>query len=157
MTVAFTGHRPDKIGGYKIPNPLFDKITKAMKLSLLALKPDIVISGMALGVDQWAAQIAIDLGIPFIAATPCDNQMIMWPQEPRERYEELISKAHEVVCVSPGPYAPWKMQKRNEWMVDNCDALIAVWDRSSGGTANCIKYAMNKKKWIADINPETLS
>ena len=31
--------------------------------------------------------------------------------------------------------------------------LIAVWDGSSGGTANCIKYAKNMNKNIIHIDP----
>lgn len=46
------------------------------------------------------------------------------------------------------------MQKRNEWMVDNCDILIAVWDKSPGGTKNCVDYAESKKKQIIYINPK---
>jgi uncharacterized phage-like protein YoqJ len=33
------------------------------------------------------------------------------------------------------------MQVRNEWMVDHCNDLLAVWDGSDGGTGNCVRYA----------------
>jgi uncharacterized phage-like protein YoqJ len=36
------------------------------------------------------------------------------------------------------------MQIRNEWMVDNAHIVLALWDGSSGGTGNCIKYANRK-------------
>ena len=51
-----------------------------------------------------------------------------------------------------GGYAGYKLQKRNEWMVDHCDILIAVWDGTSGGTANCVNYAqsVNKEKIFID-------
>ena len=42
-------------------------------------------------------------------------------------------------------YHPAKMQKRNEFMVDNCDILIALWNGTSGGTKNCINYAKKKE------------
>ena len=38
-------------------------------------------------------------------------------------------------------YAAWKMQKRNEWMADKATRIVALWDGSPGGTANCIAYA----------------
>lgn len=52
--------------------------------------------------------------------------------------------AAEVVVVSDGEYAVWKMQTRNEAMVDAADELWALWDGSSGGTKNCIDYAKGK-------------
>lgn len=72
-------------------------------------------------------------------------------------YNNILNKADEVIIVSYGNYAAWKMQKRNEHMIDrlsnNNDFLIAVWDGSSGGTANCIKYAKNMNKNIIHIDP----
>ncbi len=41
-------------------------------------------------------------------------------------------------------------------MVNNCDMLIAVWDGSDGGTANCVKYAQSKGVDIRIINPKEL-
>ena len=45
------------------------------------------------------------------------------------------------------------MQKRNEYMVDLADRVIAVWDGSKGGTANCVKYAEKVGKEIIRIEP----
>ena len=33
------------------------------------------------------------------------------------------------------------MQARNEWMTDNCDLLLTLYDGSASGTGNCIRYA----------------
>jgi uncharacterized phage-like protein YoqJ len=45
------------------------------------------------------------------------------------------------------------MQARNEWMVDNSNAMIAVWDGSPGGTANTVKYAQAKERPVLVIDP----
>lgn len=113
----------------------------AIRRALIEQWPSFVISGMALGVDQWAAQEAVDLGIPYIAALACDNPEAPWPLPSKERYRALLAKARQIVVVSPGEFKPWKLQRRNEWMVDNCHRVLAVHDGSSGGTYNCIKYA----------------
>jgi uncharacterized phage-like protein YoqJ len=56
--------------------------------------------------------------------------------------------------VNPGEYAAWKMQKRNEWMVDRCTALIAVYNSDqTGGTRNCVEYAKKVGRRIVTINP----
>lgn len=121
---------------------------------------DTFISGMALGVDMWAAEIVLEMPklvpemkLKLIAAVPCDGQDKLWRPEMRKRYQDILSRAAEVVVVSPGPYAAWKMQRRNQWMVDNSSLVIAVWDGSPGGTANCISYARRRGVKIWRINP----
>jgi uncharacterized phage-like protein YoqJ len=110
---------------------------------------------MALGVDTLFAEIAIQLQLPFIAAVPCFDQQKMWPKISQDRYQKIImdEMCSEVVIVSPKAYDSTVMQIRNKWMVDNCDILIAVWDGTSGGTCNCVKYAKEVNKEIVYINP----
>src|SRR5574339_156794 len=153
MIVAFTGHRPDKLGGYKLPNPTYIKVCQSIESTLKELKPDKIISGMVLGVDQWAAFIAHKLQITFIAAVPFINQESRWPSVSQEAYGKLIKLASEVIIVSEGGYSAAKMQIRNEWMVDNCNKLIAVWDGTAGGTGNCVNYAKAKNTEIIYIDP----
>lgn len=153
MIVAFTGHRPEKIGGYKLPNPTYLHVYKEIESTLKKLNPDKVISGMALGVDQIAAYIAYKLKIPFIAAVPFEGQEKAWPFKSQHIYKILLKNAIETVIVCDGGYAGYKLQKRNEWMVDHCDILIAVWDGTSGGTANCVNYAQSVNKEIIFIDP----
>lgn len=154
MIVAFTGHRPDKLGGYKLPNPTYIHVCQKIEQQLKKISPDKVISGMALGVDSWAAYISYKLNIPFLAAVPFENQDSKWPEQSRKIYKKLLSLASEIVIVSPGKYSAEKLQIRNEFMVDHCDKLIAVWDGTSGGTANCINYAKKVGKEIIYINPK---
>lgn len=39
-------------------------------------------------------------------------------------------------------------------MVDNSDAVIAVWDGTAGGTKNCFDYATKIGKKIIRIDPK---
>ena len=153
MIISCTGHRPNKIGGYKLPNPTYIHICQQLDKILRELKPEKCISGMALGVDMWFANICVKLGIPFIAAVPFEGQEKMWPQQSQSIYNKLLSKASERVVVCDGGYSAFKMQVRNEWMCNKADALIAVWDKTNGGTANCVKYAQSIKKEIIYIDP----
>ena len=153
MIIAGTGHRPSKIGGFSIPNPTFNYICKTAERILIAEKPDKIITGMALGLDIWLAQIAYKLKIPFIAAVPFIGQELIWPDASQAIYKELLSKAFEVVVVSEGGYSPQKMQIRNEWMCNHSDKILAVWDGSNGGTGNCVRYAKEIGKEIIRIDP----
>lgn len=144
MIVAVTGHRPDKLGGYH-DHAFHHEIKMAMVEAFLDFKTNKVVSGMAIGVDTFAVQVARTLSIPYIAAIPFKGQELRWPDSSQIYYRDCLDNAEEVVTVCEGGYAPWKMQKRNEWMVDHCDILVAVWDGTSGGTNNCINYAVGKK------------
>jgi uncharacterized phage-like protein YoqJ len=155
MKIAVTGHRPDKLGNeYDMKGPISKKIYQALDETIQTLKPKQIISGMALGVDMIFANLAINRGIPFIAAIPFEGQESKWPEGSQRVYRKILSYAKQTVIVCPGGYAAWKMQKRNEWMVDRADLVIAVWDGSEGGTHNCVNYAIDKGKDIRRIDPK---
>jgi len=61
--------------------------------------------------------------------------------------------ADGVVVVSEGGYSARNMQRRNEWMVDHSDKVLAVWDGSNGGTGNCVAYARSIGREIIRIDP----
>lgn len=155
MKVAFTGHRPDKLGGYG-SSQMQELVRRQLTDVLCQLHDDSLnlkaISGMALGFDTWAAETCIQLGVPFIAAIPFEGQQRMWSPEQQLHYKELLSRAEDKIIVCPGGYEPRKMQIRNVWMVDNCDLLIACWNGTTGGTKNCVDYAKLKKKDILYLN-----
>ncbi len=157
MILSITGHRPDKLGGYKLPNPTYIKVCQKIEQAFKELQPEKIISGMALGVDQWAAMIAYRMKIPFLAAVPFEGQETKWPAKSQEIYQLLLSKASEKVIVSSGVYSSSKLQTRNRWMVDYSDKTLAVWDGSPGGTGNCINYAKSVQKEIIYIDPRLTS
>lgn len=163
MILGITGHRPPGLGcGYDIPNPTYEKVYKALIDKFHELSPAKIISGLALGVDTYAAWAAMELNIPFIAAVPCDGQDSRWPEDSQKKYKILIDAASEVVVVSPGPYAFEKMHIRDRWIVDNSNQLLGVWNGiRKGGTFSTIRHAeksINKGRdyKIHIINPTEL-
>jgi uncharacterized phage-like protein YoqJ len=139
MIYAATGHRPDKLGGYDLATT--GKVIDFAELVLKHHQPSTVISGMALGWDMAIAQAAIRLDIPFHAYIPFQGQELHWPMATRLYYKALLKLAQHVVVCSEGGFSKQAMQVRNERMVDNCEMLLALWNGSSGGTANCLAYA----------------
>lgn len=117
-------------------------------------RPARVISGMALGWDQAIALAALQLGIPVAAYVPFQGQENAWPGESRRRYHEILNQCAEILVVSPGGYTASAMQLRNRRMVDDADVVLAMWDGTSGGTANCVNYALSKNKFIHNMWPE---
>lgn len=164
MKIAITGHRPNKLGNdYDLTSPLIKEIKNDILESLgviqayyqLKIEDITLITGMALGIDQLFAKIAVENNISFIAAVPCLGQENKWPHKSQLIYKQLINKAKEIITISEY-YTPSCMQRRNEWMVDNCDILIAVWDGTNGGTANCVKYAKSIHKTIIRLDPNKI-
>lgn len=151
--LGFTGHRPEKLGGFNQLNPWATAVRARMREVILEVKPTAIVSGFALGTDQWAAWLAIKEGIYLIAAVPHDGQELIWPRKSQLVYHQLLKQAQEVHVVSPGPYNPGKMFKRNEWMVERSTKMCAVWDGSDGGTAHCVGCARKQGLPIIRIDP----
>jgi uncharacterized phage-like protein YoqJ len=149
MIICGTGHRPDKLGGYSIE--VFKNLVLLSEDYLKLLKPDKVISGMALGWDQALAEATINLNISLLCAIPFVGQETVWKEESKIKYNIILNKANTIYYVDKDGYAPEKLQIRNEWMVDNADLVLALWNGSSGGTYNCIKYAKRRFKPILNL------
>lgn len=216
-TVCFTGHRPDKLGGYYYygPNPTADlvkeKLEWAIRGAIMHNGTRCFITGMAQGVDQWAAELVRDIRaelcesecwagigeeIKLIAAIPFAAQAGPWPFSEKQHWARLL-KACDEIWVQSDDGKSWHLwdqyqyddfinymckrgysfhwalgckcprwpkftgdykrlfQQRNQWMVDRADAVLAVWDGSPGGTANCVNYARKVGKPITIIDPRT--
>lgn len=149
LIASATGHRPNKLGGYgeDVQKRLFYLACDFLKIN----SPMKVISGMALGWDMAWARAAIYLGIPVIAAVPFYGQEAMWPEESQKKYKDTLNKCKDVIYVCDKGYAAWKMQVRNEYMVDHSDIVIALWNGTNGGTGNCVKYAEKQNKQIINL------
>lgn len=150
MIYSVTGHRPNKLGGYS--DNVFSKLTRFAIWNLREVKPDEVITGMALGWDQAIAVACLELFIPFTATLPYPNYGENWPEQKQEFLKILVNNANKVIIVSDSKiYQHWLMQSRNEWMVDNSDVVLALWNGTDGGTKNCIKYAEKVNKPVVNF------
>lgn len=149
MKFAATGHRPEKLGGYG--EAAFTKLFYFAREMLVYVRATEVISGMAQGWDQAVAKAAIDLNIKVIAAIPCLGQETLWPEKAQHFYRSLLAKIPEQVFVTKKPFTKRCMQVRNIWMVDNCEKVLALWDETPGGTANCVMYARKIYKPVINV------
>lgn len=163
---AFTGHRPQKL-----PFGLNEEDERCVALKQ-KLREEIIrqiedngvthfITGMALGVDMYAAEIVLGLkssynGITLESAIPCETQAEKWTEVQRDRYYEIAAQCDEETMLQH-QYTPDCMQKRNRYMVDEADYIIAVWDGRPGGTSKTVQYAQRQGKPVTVINPRTLT
>jgi len=163
---AFTGHRPARFSfGYDEKDERCLKIKALMSEQIGALITEGVTdfySGMALGVDQWGAEIVLDMrkvhpGIRLIAALPCETQANRWTAVQRERYFNTLPLCDDVVTLQ-GRYTRSCMLERDRYVVDHAEYLLAVYDGgAAGGTAYTVRYARQKERKIITIHPDTLA
>ncbi len=167
--LALTGHRPKDLWGYNDNHPNYKKVADELKRYCEENGVDTIISGMAQGFDQIGAQVAIDLNLNLIAAVPFPSQDSAWPNDSdRRHYRKLLDQADLVVYVSSqnpiggnkkegSKEAAQMMDDRNHWMVNNADAVYALYNgKEKGGTANAVKYARMKGKYIEQFNPRDI-
>ena len=164
-TIAFTGHRPDKLGGYDFDTPKNRNIMRELTKLIEQNEADHYICGGALGVDMMALEICYELrrklNCTIEVAVPFEEQTKYYKDNHKELYRTQLIRANKVTQVDKltnyyGGTINAKLQRRNEYMVDNADLIIAVWDGSKGGTKNCIDYALSKYKKVIVLNPHTL-
>ena len=164
-TCAFTGHRPQHL-----PFGMNENDERCVKLKE-ELKEQIIhlietegvthfITGMALGIDVYAAEIVLDLKTkyPYItleSAIPCETQAVKWSVAARERYYNIAAKCDKETMLQR-EYTPGCMEKRNQYMVDHADYILAVWNGRPSGTGNTVRYAQKKGKFVIVIDPVSL-
>ena len=145
LIVAGTGHRPEDCEDEGIV-----RIKAQVKLRYSGAT--CFVCGMASGFDLWAADEARLLGIDIWAARPWAGHKPRRGDE--ELYDTILSASSRVINVSESETFPgnWAYTKRNEWMVDNADVVMAYWNgKESGGTYGCRNYAKKVGRPVANI------
>ena len=150
---CFTGHRPEKLhtSQQEIITQLEQEIYSAINSGFTTF-----ISGMARGVDIWAAEIVLELRrqghhIKLICASPFRGFEKNWPENWKNKYLEVLQAADLVKFISPQYYKAC-FQVRNKWMVDHSALVIAVFNGEPSGTLNTLRYAQSKSRIIRLIN-----
>ena len=151
-TCSFTGHRPEKLHiSEHIAKSLLEKaIDEAIKDNFT-----IFISGMARGIDMWAAEIVLEKKnehpkIKLIAASPFKGFENSWSENEKVKYRKILECADEVIYCSD-EYRVGVYMVRNKYMVDRSYRVIAAFNGESGGTKNTIKYAKSQGLEITNI------
>lgn len=159
---CFTGYRPSKMPfcldkNTKEYKDFENKIIEAV-LSLCKENCFEFYTGMAMGFDIIAAETVLlfkecykDINIKLVAVIPFENQASSYSKDWLERYRNILLKCDEKIVLSDS-YYKGSYQRRNEYMVDNCDYVLTYFDGQSGGTKNTINYALKKGRFVLNIN-----
>lgn len=164
-TCSFSGHRPQHLpfGMSETDERCAALKVKLKEMIIEAIENDGVthfITGMALGVDIFAAEIVLDLKkqypqITLECAIPCETQAVKWTAKQRDRYFDIAAKCDKETMLQ-AHYSRDCMEKRNRYMVDHSDILIAVWDGRPSGTGKTVRYAQDCGKTVRVIDPKSI-
>lgn len=160
-TCCCTGHRPKGFPfryGVDVQkhNAYLQALEQKIRLAIIEYGITNFISGMALGADLDFAEVVLKLKnkypVTLECAIPCPNQTLKWTREDKLRYESILERADKISLISKR-YSPDCMLKRNRYMVDKSDLVIAVFNGTeSGGTWYTIHYAKNQNKHMEIID-----
>lgn len=163
MRVSFTGHRPDKIAGWSEAQGAVEvALRRALAREILRLVEEEgaeeFVSGMAPGVDLWAADEVLRLRgegvipshVRLLLAIPYPAFERSFGAQWRTLYESIVAGADEVVYVSHG-YHHGCYQKRNDYLAERADVLLAYYEGSEGGTRYTIRRAEKLGKRVINL------
>lgn len=165
-TCCFTGHRSQGLPfGFDEERPACKQLKALLHQEIERLITECgvthFISGMALGIDQIAAELVLELKksypeITLECALPCETQAARWSIAQRERYYTIVSRC-DVETLLQTSYTADCMQKRNRYMVDQSRFVIAVWNGRPSGTGSTVRYAKEQGKQLIIIDPNTIN
>lgn len=170
-SVFFTGHRPPELGGWNEDNDVAREVKKWLWQAIVRAYEKgkrNFISGLATGTDMWAGEAVIALkekfrDINLVAAIPFPSQAAKWAEFNVRRWERLKQMASMSIVLAEDPKKDspkfvWAnvLHGRNQWMVDNGGAGIAVWNgKIQGGTWDCLKRAAKAGRSVLRYNPDS--
>lgn len=159
-SLCFSGHRPEKLpDGGDINAP----VTRVLKSLLYKKITDSIEKGYtrfyiggAKGVDMWAGDILMEqksLGrdIEIIVVLPYEGFGGSFKGYDKWVFGRLIYRADKFITLS-AEYYTGCMLRRNEYMVNNSSALIAVMCDPKSGTGHTVNAARKKGLAVDIIN-----
>lgn len=126
-----------------------------MILKLASLGVVRFFTGGGLGFDTLAAQAVLtarekNAAIRLALVLPCRDQAAKWPAAAVGLYESIKSRADEVIYTSDTACRGYLL-KRNRYMVDESDYCLAHLSKTSGRTAQVVRYAEKTDHVVINI------
>ena len=155
-TCCFTGHRPQSLPWkFHESDPRCQALKERLRAELIrAIQQHGMrrfLSGMALGWDTWAAEAVLQLRRQYPVTLECvlPCQAARWKEADRRRYQKILERCDSVTLLQEA-YTPDCFDRRNRYLVDRSDLVIALWTGAPSGTGATIAYAekCGKPVWI---------
>jgi len=167
---AITGHRPTRFNfTYNETHTGCKRLKRRLREQFMLLYEQGCRQfwvGGALGVDMWAGEILLRLkkqpeysDIQLHITLPFEGHDTAWEERSHRRMSSLIKHSTETVIVGQKETLPaLNYRRRNEYMVDRAELLLAVYDNNRtirSGTGMTVRLAEKKGLSITLIHPDT--
>ena len=162
-TCCFTGHRPGGLPwGDDEASPACLRLKAALLAGIQALADRGVkrfISGMALGVDTYAAEAVIEARrrgreVSLVAAVPFRGQSARWSAAQRRRYDALLAQADAAIVLNKR-YVTGCLQQRNRYMVEQSGYVLAVLAAGRSASRDTAELAASLGRRVVVVEPLT--
>lgn len=160
--LAVGGIRPSELGGYG--DTRASARVRAELATILAAKSAlhedlVVLTGLGLGVEQLAAEAAIDALVPFVAVLPFRDFGSNWPVVSRKRYDELLERAAKVITLRDEVPATKQIAgrligSRDRWLAGQASEAIVVWDgkdKRVGELVRAWEQRFDADLWVIEV------
>lgn len=163
-TCCFIGHPPQELN-FKFDETHWDCIhLKELLVSqiytlITSYQIQTFYSGMDLGCDQFAAEAVLSLKHEFPqirleCILPCETQHVKWNELQRDRFFYILEHC-DTESMLQYAYTPDCIEKRNVYMIDHSDIVLAVWNSQPGEISRAISYAYETGKFTIVVDPDT--
>jgi len=162
VTLGITGHRSGISD--EVYTKLFGYIKNMIEKESISIKT--IISSLADGADRVVAKHMLEeYNAKLIVSLPFEQYEYQkdFSEDSQEEFQSFLSKSDRVYTISSldAISKDEAYLKAGEYVVDNCDILIAIWDgedaKGVGGTGDIVAYAEQCKKPILYINTASLN
>ncbi len=118
----------------------------------------VVMSGLRRGVEELGADVALEFGLPVHSVLPFPGAESSWPEADRRRFVDQVHRSANVEVVlaeAPASTAGQSaaLRRRDEWLADEADAAVVVWDGRSGRLARVVDDLNDRipdEVWVLD-------
>lgn len=167
-TCAITGHRPTRFkfkykenyaGCKRLKKRLHDQFALLYEQGVRRF-----LVGGSLGVDMWSGEILLDLwkqpeysDIELVIVLPYPGHDARWDERSKNRMAFLLKHCAEHQTIGTDA-SPESFDKRNRYLVDHADYLVAVYDNDRtvrSRTGQTVRYAEEQGKPVIMIHPDT--
>ncbi|WP_050182029.1 DUF1273 domain-containing protein [Domibacillus robiginosus] len=153
-TILLSGYKSHELGIWDQKHPGISVIKHALEGRLRVLVEEglewVIIGGQP-GVELWGAEVVFSLQEEFPdlklgVLTPFLEQEKNWKEERQDYYNSIIDRADFVDAVSKKPYiGPWQFKARDQFSLDNTEALLLVYDEEKEGSPKFLKAAADNQ------------
>lgn len=164
--ISIIGHKPNRLFGYYGKKDLYEKLRDLIEVRLSEITEAVegnilLVNGLALGTDRIFSKISFELAKQddryfTEALIPYAKYEANWPQESQEEYYDLLKQFDVVTYMTKKDYLPSLALKRDKYMINESDFLLAVYTGGKGEILDAIKYAKKVDVPIIRIRPREI-